>query len=282
MLMKSKFLLIVAVVLFASCGGNDSTPDYDSNFPVSQAPAVAAPENINFRVNGVYPHDPTAFTQGLEIYDGKLYEGTGELGKSRLRIVDIESGKAEKDHLIKDPTIFGEGITIFKGKLYQLTWQNKVIYEYELNDLTKPVVTYNWNGEGWGLTHDEENLIISDGTSKIYFVTPNPGNKQMNINKVITVVSNQGEVDLINELEMIDGFIFANVWFTDNIIKINPENGHIVGVMNLKGLLKQYYPQALPDHEGVLNGIAFDSTSRKMYITGKNWPKLFEIQLQTP
>lgn len=277
--MKKLFYALFAVLLI-SCGDTDSTPDYDANFPVTLAPAVAAPANISFKITGVYPHDTTAFTQGLEVFNGKLYEGTGEYGKTRLRIVDILSGKAEQDFLLPDSAIFGEGITIFKDKLYQLTWKNKQILEYDLPNITTPVATYGWGGEGWGITHDDQHLIISDGTSKIYFVTPNPQSRQMKIGKVITVVSNTGEVQRINELEYINGSIFANVWFTDQIIQVNPENGHVVGVMNLKGILRQYYPQALPDQEGVLNGIAYDSASKKMYVTGKNWPKLFEIELQ--
>lgn len=278
--MNYKLLFIFALVFFISCNGDESNADYDTDFPVPKAVSIAAPEAIIFNVDKVFPHDPTAFTQGLEFYKGKLYEGTGEYGKSRLRVVDLETGKAEVDHLIEDPKIFGEGITIFKDKLYQLTWKNKKIFVYNLGDLSKPVATLKWNLEGWGLTHDGENMIISDGSSKLYFVEPDENEKTMKINKVLTVVNNRGEVMNLNELEYINGFIYANVWFSDEIVKIDPENGHVVGVMNLKGILKQYFPEAVPELEGVLNGIAYDNASNKIYVTGKNWPKLFELSLK--
>jgi glutamine cyclotransferase len=233
-----------------------------------------------FSVDGVYPHDPTAYTQGLEYFNGKLYEGTGELGKSRLRIVDVKTGVAEKEHLLEDKTIFGEGITIFKNKLYQLTWQNNKIFEYNLNDITKPINTYSWSREGWGATNDGTNIIISDGrSSNLYFVKPDEGKKTMTIQKTLPVIDNNGPVDSMNELELINGFVYANIWLTDNIVKIDTSNGHVVGILNLKGLLQQYAPGAKVSEEAVLNGIAYDSTTKKLFITGKDWPKLFELKL---
>src|SRR5690606_4580935 len=134
--------------------------------------------------------------------NGKLYEGTGELGKSRLRVVDLKTGVSEKDHLIKDNTIFGEGITILNDKLYQLTWQNNKIFVYDLNDITTPVNTINWSREGWGITNDGTHLIISDGTSKIYYVQPHENGMEMKIIKILTVINNMGEVKELNELEL--------------------------------------------------------------------------------
>ena len=278
--MTNKLLTLLFVLFLISCNNNkNSDSDYDKSLPMAQPNNIAAPAPLIFTVNGVYPHDPSAFTQGLEYYNGKLYEGTGELGKSRLRIVNLKSGLVEKDHLIPDKSIFGEGITIFKNKLYQLTWQNNKIFVYDLNDITTPVKTLKWPYQGWGATNDGKNIIISDGTSKLYFVQPDEEGDKMKIDKIITVVSDEGEVDLLNELEYIDGYIFANIWHENNIVKIDPENGHVIGVMNMNGLLKQYAPSANVDPEGVLNGIAYDSLSKKMFITGKLWPKLFEIQL---
>lgn len=276
--MANKFFIFILAVVLISCGG-DSDSDYDKSLPVVKPNNIAAPAPLIFTVKSVYPHDASAFTQGLEIYKGKLYEGTGEYGKSRLRIVDLKSGIAEVDHLMTDNSIFGEGITIFKGKLYQLTWKSNKVFVYNLNDLTTPVSTLKWNREGWGATNDGENFIISDGTSKLYFVQPDEASKEMKIVKIITVMSNLGEVDSLNELEYIDGYIYANIWFRNEIVKINPENGHVVGVMNLAGLLKQYVPAAEFNPENVLNGIAYDSTSKKMFITGKHWPKLFELEI---
>ncbi len=276
--MTNKFIVLIFAILLISCD-NNSNSDYDKSLPMVKPNNIAAPAPLIFTVDGVFPHDPSAFTQGLEYYKGKLYEGTGEYGKSRLRIVDLKSGLVEKDHLLIDKSIFGEGITIFKNKLYQLTWQNNKIFVYNLDDIITPVHTLKWPYEGWGATNDGENIIISDGTSKLYFVQPDEASGQMKTVKIITVMSNAGEIDSVNELEYIDGYIFANVWHNNNIIKIDPENGHVVGVMNMNGLLKQYAPSANFDPEAVLNGIAYDSVSKKMFITGKLWPKLFEIKL---
>lgn len=270
------FYLALVVFLF-SCNGNG--PDHDDSLPQPTVYNIPAPQPIIYSVDAVYPHDPTAFTQGLELHKGKLYEGTGELGKSRLRIVDLKTGKAEVDHLLTDSQIFGEGITLFKNKLYQLTWQNKKIFVYNPTDLTKPIQTINWSREGWGATNDGNNIIISDGSSKLFFVQPDDNKNEMKINKILTVVSDRGELDSLNELELIDGYVYANRWLTDDIIKIDTSNGHVVGIMNFKGILKQYAPGVQVNDGAVLNGIAYDSASKKMYITGKDWPKLFEIRL---
>ncbi|MEO9210590.1 MAG: glutaminyl-peptide cyclotransferase [Ginsengibacter sp.] len=276
--MNNKFLIGIICVLLVSCKSK-SNADSDPSLPIITPTNIAAPIPIMFSVTGVYPHDPTAFTQGLEYYKGKLYEGTGELGKSRLRITDIKSGIAEKDHKLTDNTIFGEGITIFKNKIYQLTWQNNKIFVYNLNDITKPIRTLSWSREGWGMTNDGNQIIISDGTSKLYFVQPDENANTMKINKIITVKNHLGEVDSLNELELINGFVYANRWLTDDIVKIDTSNGHVVGILNLKGILSQYAPGINITDGAVLNGIAYDSASRKVYITGKDWPKLFELKL---
>jgi len=276
--MINKLLFIVILFLLISCN-NNSTPDYDSSLPVPKTNNIEAPASIMFSVDGVYPHDPQAFTQGLEFHDGKLYEGTGEYKQSRLRIVDIKTGKVDKEYKIPDSSIFGEGITIFKNKIYQLTWQNNKIFVYNLNDITHPISTFNWSRQGWGATNDGNQIIVSDGSSKLFFVQPDENRKEMKINKILTVVDNRGEVDSLNELELIGGSVYANRWLTDDIVKIDTSNGHVVGIMNLSGLLPQYDPGVKVDDGAVLNGIAYDSTTRKLYITGKDWPKLFEMKL---
>jgi glutamine cyclotransferase len=276
--MINKLPGIAFLFLLISCN-NNSTPDYDSSLPVPKINNIEAPAPIMFSVDAVYPHDPQAFTQGLEFYKGKLYEGTGEERQSRLRIVDIKTGNIEKEYKIPDNSIFGEGITIFKNKIYQLTWQNHKIFVYNLNDITHPVNTFNWSREGWGATNDGNDIIISDGSSKLFFVQPDENRKEMKINKILTVVDNRGEVDSLNELELIGGYVYANRWLTDDIVKIDTSNGHVVGIMNLSGLLPQYDPGVKVDDGAVLNGIAYDSTTRKLYITGKDWPKLFEMKL---
>lgn len=279
--MFKKLLPFAFIVLSFSCH-NNSTPDIDTSLPVSRPNNIPAPEPITFTVDSVYPHDPNAFTQGLQFYKGKLYEGTGEPKVSSLRIVDIKTGTPEKKYVIPDPTIFGEGITIFKNKIYQLTWQNHKIFVYNLNDIMHPVDTYNWSLEGWGLTNDGNNLIISDGSSKLYYVQPDEASKQMRTIKILTVADNTGELDSLNELEYINGYVFANRWYNNHIIKIDTSNGHAVGIMDLTGLLHQYDPNEQVGDEAVLNGIAYDSVTKKLYITGKDWPKLFEMRLNNP
>lgn len=271
--------LLFLFLFLISCNGSENA-NYDSSLPKPGTYNIAAPVNIMFSIDEVYPHDPTAFTQGLEYFNGKIYEGTGELGKSRLRIVDLKSGVSEKDYTMVDKTIFGEGITILNNKIYQLTWQNHKLFVYNIQDITRPLDTLNWSREGWGITNDGTQLIISDGTSKLYFVQPAKNKSELKINKIITVINNRGEVDSLNELELIDGYIYANIWLTDKIVKIDTANGHIVGVLNLKGLLQQYAPGAKLTEGAVLNGIAYDSTTKRLFITGKNWPKLFEITLK--
>lgn len=273
----NKFITLIVFVAIISCNNNKSTPDIDNSLPT--VTTLPAPQPITFSVVNVYPHDATAFTQGLEYHDGKLYEGTGEPKESKLKIVDLKTGKSEKEYLIPDPTVFGEGVTIFKNKIYQLTWQNHKIYEYNANDIMHPINTYHWSVEGWGITHDSSDLIISDGSSKLYFVRPDEAKKEMKTIKILTVADNRGELDSLNELEYINGYVYANRWYTDNIIKIDTSNGHTVGIMNFAGLLKQYDPTANIGDEAVLNGIAYDSTANRLFITGKHWPKLFEIKL---
>lgn len=268
----NKYLFTAMLAIgFAACH-NDKEADTPSGFLPSPIPA---PQPITFTVDSIYPHDSHAFTQGLELHNGKLYEGTGLNEQSTLRIVDIKTGKVEKKYLIPDAKIFGEGITIFKDKIYQLTWTSHKVFVYNLSDITKPIKTLNWPYEGWGITHDDQRLIISDGSSNIYFVSPD----DLRVLKTISVADNTGIEDKLNELELIDGYIFANRWQTDDIFKIDTSNGHIVGKMNFTGLLSQYASKEINSDTNYLNGIAYDSATKKVYITGKNWPKLFEIRL---
>lgn len=267
------------LLLLISCN-NSSSPDYDSSLPVAKVNNVPPPEPLMFKVEAVYPHDSYAFTQGLEYHDGKLYEGTGEYNRSNLRVDDIKTGKIEKDFLIPDKSIFGEGITVFKNKIYQLTWKSHQVFVYQAGDFNHPIDTLSWSREGWGATNDGRNIIISDGSSHLFFVIPDMKRRELKVEKILTVVDNRGEVDSLNELELINGYVFANRWMTNDIVKIDTANGYVTGKMNLKGLLQQYDQGAQVNGDDVLNGIAYDSTSKKLYITGKDWPKLFEIALQ--
>ena len=160
------FSAIAILLLLAACHNKDS----DSNNPGPVAIAIPAPQSITFTVDSVYPHDPHAFTQGLQFYNGKLYEGTGLNDESTLRIVNPKTGNVEKKYLIPDTSIFGEGITVFKDKIYQLTWKSNKVFVYNVSDITKPIKTLAWPHEGWGITNDGKQLIISDGSANLYFV----------------------------------------------------------------------------------------------------------------
>lgn len=258
-----------------SCQG--SSPDYDDSLPA--LPSVPPPVPVIYKVVNVYPHDTTAFTQGLELHGGRLWESTGELKQSRIRIVNLKTGVAEKSHTVTDPEVFGEGITIMNDKVYQLTWRNRKIFEYNINDINTPVRSYPWNYEGWGVTNNGHQLIISDGTANLYFVTPDESAGQMKIDRSLTVRSNLGMVDQLNELELIDGSVYANRWHTDDVYIIDTTTGYVTGLMNFKGIIRQYDPGYILGGESVLNGIAYDSATKRIFITGKEWPKLFEIEL---
>lgn len=274
-----RLLLFLPLLFLVACNGDDVV-EYDPTLPSTTISHIPPPQPLMFRVEDIYPHDPSAFTQGLEIYKGKLYEGTGEFGHTKLRITHPESGAIQQEYLIPDKKIFGEGITIMNGKIYQLTWQNQKIFEYNADDITQVTNTYTWNQQGWGLTNNGKELIISDGSSRIYFATPDPATGTMKINKILTVINHRGEVDSLNELEMINGYLYANIWMRDDIVKIDTANGHVMGVLHLKGLMQQFAPGVILKEDAVLNGIAYDSTTGTIYITGKDWPKLFALKLQ--
>ncbi len=283
-LMVNKYIIVAAALAGLSC--NNNTPDTPGGTTtpssVTGTAAIPAPQNISYTITGVYPHDTSSFTQGLQWHNGKMYEGSGDFEHSGVQISELKSGKTINKHTMGTKDIFGEGITLLNGKLYQLTWQNHLIYIYDEKNLGKPEKTINWPNEGWGITNDGTNLIISDGQAagNLYVVSP----ADFKIQRIIQVTTNTGPVDKLNELEYINGFVYANVWMTDNIVKIDPASGHVKGVMNFGGLLRQYAAKEIldPHYEAesdVLNGIAWDSATRKMYITGKRWPKLFELSL---
>ena len=266
-----KYSALAVLIALAACtnGDNDKVVEDDSVKPV---PTPA----INYTILSQYPHDTSAYTQGLELYKGKMYEGTGDFENSSLRVTDYKTGKVEKKHMMGTKSIFGEGITIFKNKLYQLTWKSNIVYVYDLGNIDKPEKTFKWPYQGWGLTNNGTELIISDGSSNLYFVNPD----DFRLKSTIRVSDNSGPVSELNELEYIDGFVYANVYYKDIIVKIDPSSGQVVGKMDLSGLEEKFFPnQLLPDMGYVLNGIAYDSASKKMFITGKRWPKMFEVKL---
>jgi glutamine cyclotransferase len=277
--MLQYWFILISIATFVSCADNH-TDSSESYLETSKIPAASV---INYSIVQSYPHDTSAFTQGLELFNGYLLESTGLLGKSSLRKVDIKTGKVLKK-LDMDQAIFAEGITSLNDTVYQLSWQNHLVFLYDANNI-KPIGRLNWSGEGWGLANDGQNLIISDGSDKLYFVEPGT----LKLNKVLSVVDQYGPVNNLNELEMVEGYIFANRWQYDYILKIDPANGHVIGTMNMKdflqknsrsdlGYLKQPGSTAV-ESGAVLNGIAYDKEKKSLYITGKLWPEIFELQL---
>ena len=261
---------ITLIILLISCNNNDG-PTIDPDIEPAYK-SLPAPKNITYTILAQHPHDTSAYTQGLQIYNGKLYEGTGDFESSSIRITDWKTGAVEKKHVMGSDKIFGEGITIFKNKIYQLTWKSNIVYVYDVNNIDKPVNSFKWATEGWGITNNGTDLIVSDGSATLYFVNPD----DFKVKSTIAVVDNNGSIDSINELEFINGFVYANVYQTNDIIKIEPESGHVVGKMNFANLLQN---NEMVPRTDVLNGIAYDSTTNTMLITGKRWPKLFDVKM---
>lgn len=225
-----------------------------------------------FEVVAVYPHDPMAFTQGLAIEAGRLYEGTGQYGASTVRRVDLATGRPEKQRAL-GPRYFGEGIAILDDALYQLTWQNEVVVVYDLETF-EVERTMQYDGEGWGLTHDGRELIMSDGSATIRFRDP----QTFAVTREVTVRHEGVPVTKLNELEYIDGEIWANIWYDDRIVRIAPDDGSVLGFIDLAKL----YPSSARSSEAVLNGIAYDAAAKRLFVTGKNWPQLYEIEIVRP
>ena len=225
----------------------------------------------SYEVVHVFPHDPNAFTQGLEFHDGKLLESTGQEGRSSLRRVELETGNVLQKVDVPNP-FFAEGLTLLKGKIYQLTWQQEKGFIYDPESFAK-LGTFAYQGEGWGLTNDGQSLILSDGSNHIRFLDPN----NFQVRKTIAVLDGRIPVNEINELEYVRGEIYANIWHKDQIARIDPGTGKINGWIDLTGLLA---PGEVADEEAVLNGIAYDDARDRLFVTGKLWPKLFEIRLK--
>jgi glutamine cyclotransferase len=257
-------LLVVLLLTNFNC---NSTNSNKSTTESANGPVPV----YGYQIVKVRPHDPTAFTQGLEIRDGKLYESTGEVGHSSLRLVDLENGDVLKKVEVPPP-YFAEGLSGLNGKLYQLTWQHQLGFTYDPQTLQKNG-QFNYQGEGWGLTNDGHSLIISNGTNRIKFINPDT----FQVTKTIAVFDGKQPIEQLNELEYINGELYANVWHADQIAIINPESGRVKAWLDLRGLLS---PGDVTDEEAVLNGIAYDSANDRLFVTGKLWPKLFEIKIK--
>ncbi|MFD1294552.1 glutaminyl-peptide cyclotransferase [Lutibacter holmesii] len=238
--------------------------------------ADSAPEIYTYKIINTFPHDKGAYTQGLEFYNGFLYEGTGRKGQSSIRKVELKTGKIVQQKDLNE-TYFGEGITILNDKIYQLTWQSGIGFVYNLTTFEKQQeFKYTKSREGWGLTNNGEQLIKTDGTERIWFL-----NKETLIEEsYIEAYTNKQKVEKLNELEYINGKIYANRWQLNSILIINPKTGKIEGVANLNSLKDLISKeQILDESDDVLNGIAFDKEKNRLFVTGKHWNKLYEIEL---
>jgi glutamine cyclotransferase len=270
------FLALIVSILFLACNNPDSTSKTVEESDVSSVPEAPA---IPYTILNAYPHDTSAFTQGLEFYKGQLYESTGLEGRSTLRTVDPKTGAVKQLHKLA-PKEFGEGITVLNDTLYQLTWENHIVFVYEPKTL-KLIRQMTWNGEGWGITNNGKSLILSDGSDKLYFCRPS----DLKLEKVLSVTDHLGPLNNLNELEYVNGSVYANRIEYNYIVKINPSNGFVTGKLDFTDILKKYakidltYIQTNP-HGAVLNGRAWNPENKKMYITGKLWPLLFELDMQ--
>ena len=239
-------------------------------FSLCVANAQTEPSRYGFRVVNVYPHDMSSFTQGLLFHEGFLYEGTGKRGVSKLSKVSLEDAR----EIMSKPLgrrYFGEGIQIVGEKIYQLTWQSHMVFVYDKNDFAQLGTHYNPT-EGWGLAFDGEHLILSDGSARLQFLNPDDFSPVRSVE-----VTLQGSpVNNLNELEYINGEVWANVWQTDFIVRIDPATGAINSLVDLTGLSDR---TELGSNEAVLNGIAWDAESERLFVTGKHWAHLFEIEL---
>ncbi|MBV9987904.1 MAG: glutaminyl-peptide cyclotransferase [Chitinophagaceae bacterium] len=273
--MKYSLYTLLFLSLFAACK-NDKKEE-QSVAPLNNNPVPAV---LNYNITNVYPHSIDAFTEGLEWHDNALYEGTGDpdyKGVSKLAKIDLATGKdLQKIGLSNE--FFGEGITILNGKLYQLTYKEGKCFVYDAKTFKK-IKEFGYSGEGWGMTNDGKYLIMDDGSNNIYYRDP----ETFAVVKAVGVSDNNGPLASINELEYVDGYIYANVYTTNYIVKIDPKTGNVVSRADFSGILDKYAPGQLPEQQqrsegAVLNGIAYDSVGKRFFVTGKLWPKLFELK----
>lgn len=260
-------LLILLSLTALQCNGGAAT----NTTPTNAASEPAVVQKLGYEVVNTWPHDQNAFTQGLVFLDGKLLESTGQEGRSSLRNVELQSGKVLKQVDVPEP-YFAEGIALLNNKIYQLTWQHRLGFIYDAQSLQK-TGEFSYSGEGWGLTADGQSLILSDGSNRIRFLDPD----SFKATRTIAVMDGRTPVTEINELEFVNGEIYANIWHDDRVAAIDPQTGRVKAWIDLSGLLK---PGDTSDPEAVLNGIAYDQSSGRLFVTGKLWPKLFEIKIK--
>ncbi|HEX8149453.1 MAG TPA: glutaminyl-peptide cyclotransferase [Pyrinomonadaceae bacterium] len=268
-------LLLTSFCFGAGCGAAGTK---SNSLPVDAAPpsangnaAGAAVPVSGYEVVNTFPHDPEAFTQGLIFHEGALVESTGLERHSTLRRVELQTGKVLK-RVDVPRDFFAEGMTLFGGKIYQLTWKGEKGFVYDPQTFAKSG-EFTYTGEGWGLTHDADSLILSDGSDKLRFIDPNG----YQVRRTVSVSDGGRPVVALNELEYVKGEVYANVWHRNVVARIDPQTGRVKGWIDLSGLLK---PGDVSDEEAVLNGIAYDEAGDRLFVTGKLWPKLFEVRLK--
>lgn len=259
--MKKLFLLL-GLAGFIACKSKDK--------PGPDKPDPNAPKMLSYSIVNTFPHDTSSYTQGLLIYKGTMYEGTGNYDRSKLKKVDLATGKSLLE-ISLDKKYFGEGVTILRDTVYQLTWREKTVLVYTLKDFKK-IKEIPVDFEGWGLTHDGQNLIVSTGGSDLLYYDPTT----FKLVKTQTVMESGSKAFNLNELEYIDGFIYANQYQYPYIFKIDPVSGQVVAKADLTQMWDRI--RAIDHDADVPNGIAYDTATRKMYITGKWWPELYEVQ----
>jgi glutamine cyclotransferase len=262
-----KFILSMPIMyLLIACSAGQE------NSIAERTKTTTGVRSFTYEVINTYPHDPGAYTQGLVFRDDVLYESTGLNGQSSIRKVELQTGKVIKKVDVA-PQFFGEGLALLKGRAYQLTWQTQKGFIYDTEEF-RLLDTFSYTGEGWGLTHDGRSLIMSDGTPRIRFLNPD----DFTVSRVINVSDGQLPIHQINELEYIKGEIYANIYQTNRIARIDPQSGKVTAWIDLFGLLSQ--EDRRQRYVDVLNGIAYDEARDRIFVTGKYWPKLFEIKLK--
>ncbi|MEY4939121.1 MAG: hypothetical protein RIQ93_856 [Verrucomicrobiota bacterium] len=272
--LSATVLVGLNLALLASCNRSVPAAAGASSAAASSARRGAADVSVpryTYEVVKVWPHDPHAFTQGLVFHDGRLLESTGLNGQSSLRRVDLATGQVLQQVKLA-PSYFAEGMTVLHGKIFQLTWQSQKGFVYDLATFALEK-EFTYTGEGWGLTTDGKSLILSDGTHQLRFIDP----VTFQVTRAVAVLHEGRPLKMLNELEYIKGEVFANIWQSQSVARIDPATGRVLGLIDFLNLLPAN--ERRPDTD-VLNGIAYDAATDRLFVTGKNWPKLFEVRLK--
>jgi len=267
-------VLLVAVAVLVGLSSMRSSSGVAPSGPAGPAPPPTGDgraRQVSYETVNSYPHDPTSFTQGLLWRDGGFYESTGMYGHSKLRRLEFPSGKVLKEVSLTDD-LFGEGLALVDTRLVQLTWTTHRGFTYDIQSFKK-LEEFHYDTEGWGLTYDGANLILSDGSSDLFYLDPH----SFKVIKKLPVTMNGRPITELNELEFIDGEIWSNVWQTDLILRVDPATGRVASFLNMKDLLA---PSDRTGTEDVLNGIAYDADKKRIFVTGKRWPRIFEIRIK--